>query len=58
MEYSCKGDKEQAILTARKLVLEALERRKIELYRLEEIGVDALGEDGVVTTTLAAIALM
>lgn len=58
MEYSCIGDKNQAITTASKLAIEALERRGSTEYDLVVNGIDAQGRDGIFTTTLSAIVLI
>ena len=58
MEYSCVGEKKQAIHIARKLAIDALQRRGISEYDLVEDGIDAKGKTGYFTTTFCAIALM
>ncbi len=58
MEYSCIGNKLQAINIAKKLAADALQRRGISEYNIVADGIDAKGENGLSTTTFAAIALM
>ena len=58
MEYSCVGNKDQAITIASKLAIEALERRGSMEFDLVVNGIDAQGKEGVFTTTFSAIVLM
>lgn len=58
MEYSCIGNRQIAISIAKKLAIDALHRRGIDRYSIVADGVDALGKEGIITTTFAAIALL
>lgn len=58
MEYSCVGKKDKAIDTAKELAIEAIQRRGVDKYDIIANGIDAQGKNGLVTTTLCAIALM
>lgn len=58
MEYSCKSNKQIAIDTAKQLAVDAMRRRGIDKYNIIAKGIDAQGEDGIITTTFAAIALL
>lgn len=58
MEYSCVGNKQQAIDKAKKLAIEALQRRNTSEYNVFASGIEVQGIKGVATTTFAAITLM